>query len=188
MIIFGRRVGDKVFSTVRLKNSHFYTSKAMNRFSTVRLEKVTFLFEPKTWMICEKKVVFTLYYLFSATYPFFGGENLQYLNSYSSKTKPAFYMSSKYVFNRYRKFLMRYMKSQYVHPKDTLFSHFSMTGTIFFWKCATRVLIMFWDNTIVIFKNFRYHRALFVPLMIWHLSSKKVMLLWKKIFSCCLKS
>ena len=60
----------------------------------------------------------------------------------------------------------------------------------FFSKCATRVLIMFWDNTIVIFKNFRSHRTLFVPLMICYLSSKKsyVTLKKKMFFSCCLKS
>ncbi len=46
-----------------------------------------------------------------------------------------FHLSPKYVFNQYRKFLMMYMTSQYVHPKGTLFTHFSTTGTIFFKVC-----------------------------------------------------
>ena len=55
----------------------------------------------------------------------------------------------------------------------------------FFSKCATRVLIMFWDNTIVIFKNFRYNRTLFVPLMTY--LQKQIMLLWKTVFLMLLK-
>ena len=46
-----------------------------------------------------------------------------------------------------------------------------------FLKYATRVLIMFGDNTMVIFKNLRYNRTIFASLIIHYLCPKKVMLL-----------